>query len=118
MVMGISYQYCSNCFTPFPSGTRYCANCGQAVDPVLVAELQWLFRSLKDLDARIAAGQGDTTITQLRDEYREEYLTQRQGEVGERPATAPQEPVSAPVWPTTPQPPATPAPSPAGGALG
>jgi hypothetical protein len=110
--MGIPYQYCSNCFTPFLPGTRYCTNCGQAVDPVLVAELQWLYRSLKDLDARIAAGQGDSTITQLRDLYREDYLAQRQSEVSERPATTQQ--ASPPERPFVPQPPTTPAPSPAG----
>ncbi|HKD75387.1 MAG TPA: hypothetical protein VKB76_07825, partial [Ktedonobacterales bacterium] len=106
--MGVAYQYCSNCLTPFLPGTRYCANCGQAVDPVLVAELQWLFRSLKDLDERIAAGQGDSTITQLRDQYREAYLAQRQSEIHARPATVPQPPATE--WPIASQ---SPAPSPA-----
>ena len=39
------------------------------------AELQWLYRSLQDLDRRIAAGEGSTPITALREQYLATYLS-------------------------------------------
>ena len=82
---------CLNCGRVSPAGASYCQFCGEAVDPALIAELQWLYGALNDLDARIARGEGAHTITTLRDEYRDRYLAARRG-----PAT---EKAAAPVWP-------------------
>jgi|GEM_PF-5125494 len=68
---------CLQCGHISPSGTRYCPNCREAVDPELVAELQWLYRSLKDLDNRIAVGDGEESIATLRNAYLSRYQQQR-----------------------------------------
>jgi hypothetical protein len=79
---------CQRCGRYSPPGTRYCLNCGEAVDPALVRELQWLYGALNDLDTRIARGEGDSTITALRDDYRHRYLDARQAPAAARAETA------------------------------
>ncbi|HEU5347931.1 MAG TPA: zinc ribbon domain-containing protein, partial [Ktedonobacterales bacterium] len=66
---------CTRCGRWSPSDTKYCRYCGEAVDPALITELQWLYGALNDLDIRISRGEGSQTITALRDGYRERYLT-------------------------------------------
>jgi hypothetical protein len=82
---------CLNCGRLSPAEASYCRFCGEAVDPVLIAELQWLYGALNDLDTRIARGEGAHTITALRDEYRDRYLAARRAPTAEKSA--------APVWP-------------------
>jgi hypothetical protein len=71
------HQSCPNCHAPVPPGALYCPTCGEAVDPALVVDLRALYDLLRDLDARIAAGRANSTVTELRDEYRERYLRER-----------------------------------------
>ena len=59
--------------------------CGEAIDPALVVELQWLYGALNDLDTRIARGEGAHTITALRDDYRTRYLAIRRAPPPRRP---------------------------------
>ena len=61
---------CPSCGRVSPAGPTYCPHCGEAIDPALVAELQWLYGALNDLDTRIARGEGEHAITALRDDYR------------------------------------------------
>ncbi|HEX5440764.1 MAG TPA: zinc ribbon domain-containing protein, partial [Ktedonobacterales bacterium] len=75
--MGKQMLRCPYCGSVPPPGATYCLMCGEAVDPALVAELQWLYGALNDLDTRVARGEGDQTITTLRDKYRDRYLTAR-----------------------------------------
>ena len=82
---------CLNCGRVSPAGGSYCQFCGEAVDPALIAELQWLYGALNDLDTRIARGEGAHAISTLRNEYRDRYLAARRA-----PAT---EKAAAPVWP-------------------
>lgn len=82
---------CLNCGRVSPVGASYCQFCGEAIDPALIAELQWLYGALNDLDTRIARGKGEHTITALRDEYRDRYLSARRAPAAEKAA--------APVWP-------------------
>lgn len=86
---------CPHCGHPVPAGAAYCPHCGEPVDPALIAELQWLHRSLMDLEQRIAAHQGDMTITALRDEYRAQYQVRRRAP-GTVPAGAAAAPLAAP----------------------
>jgi hypothetical protein len=44
------------------------------VDPALIDELRWMYRTLLDLDRRIAAGGSGQTVQALRDEMMREYL--------------------------------------------
>src|SRR5690348_11052428 len=114
---------CLNCGRVSPVGASYCQFCGEASDPALIAELQWLYGALNDLDTRIARGEGAHSITTLRDEYRDRYLTARRAPATEKAAapvwpaavaTQPTATVSsaAPVAPTTPTVSAVPAPAP------
>lgn len=89
--MGKQMLRCTYCGSVPPPGATYCPFCGEAVDPALVAELQWLYGALNDLDTRIAHGEGGQTITALRDEYRDRYLTARRA-----PAPAASAPSAAP----------------------
>src|SRR5690349_12206620 len=82
---------CLNCGRVSAAGASYCQFCGEAVDPALIAELQWLYGALNDLDTRIARGEGAHSITTLRDEYRDRYLAARRAPVTEKAA--------APAWP-------------------
>lgn len=70
-------KVCAQCGQPIAAGAAYCSNCGEPVDPALIAELQWLHRSLLDLEQRIAAKQGEMSLTALRDEYRAQYQARR-----------------------------------------
>ena len=81
---------CPHCGRIIQAAATYCPYCGEALDPALVAELQWLYGALNDLDTRIARGEGGQTITALRDEYRDRYLTARRA-----PAAAPAAPAAA-----------------------
>lgn len=72
------YLECSRCRYLSPLGTRYCPNCGEAVDPALVAELRQLYDRVRALDALIADGQGGRTVSELRDEISARYLALRQ----------------------------------------
>src|SRR5690348_11968761 len=82
---------CLNCGRLSPAEASYCQFCGEAIDPVLIAELQWLYGALNDLDTRIARGEGAHSITALRDEYRDRYLAARRAPTAEKAAV--------PVWP-------------------
>ncbi len=66
-------RICANCKYLVDPSLRYCPYCFEAVDPVLVAQLQWLHRTLLDLDQRIARGEAGTTIQQLHDSIAAEY---------------------------------------------
>ncbi|HEX6541092.1 MAG TPA: zinc ribbon domain-containing protein, partial [Ktedonobacterales bacterium] len=79
---------CLHCGRPSPPDVLYCPFCGEAIAPKLVAELQWLYSALIDLDTRISRGEGEHTITSLRDEYRERYLSARRAPTTQRSATA------------------------------
>lgn len=68
---------CAKCGAVSYVGTRYCPRCGDPLAPELVSELQWLYRTLGDLDARIAAGEGDRTMRALHDDYVTRYKTLR-----------------------------------------
>jgi hypothetical protein len=89
--MSTKVLHCLNCGRASPAGTTYCPFCGEAIDPALILELQWLYGALNDLDTRIARGEGAQSITTLRDEYRDRYLAARRAPAAEKPPT--------PVWP-------------------
>jgi hypothetical protein len=80
--MQSSNLICSRCGRTAAPGTRYCANCGEAVDPALVAELRELYTLLTALSARVAAGQGAQTVAVLRDEVQARYLSLRTAPAG------------------------------------
>jgi hypothetical protein len=71
------YLECSRCRYLSPLGTRYCPNCGEAVDPALVTELRQLYERVRVLDELIAEGQGGRTVSGLRDEISARYLALR-----------------------------------------
>jgi hypothetical protein len=96
---------CLHCGGLAPVGSTYCPFCGEPIAPALIAELQWLFGALNDLDTRIARGEGEHSLTTLRDEYRERYFAARHAPVAEKPAAS----VSPAVVPAAPAPLATPA---------
>ncbi len=87
---------CAHCGHASPQGTRYCPVCGEPIDPQLVTTLRWLYTSLGDLDERIGRGEGERTLAQLRDDYRERYLELR--------ASVPAAPAAAPVADAAPWP--------------
>lgn len=64
---------CPRCQQTAPPGTQYCPRCGEILDPGLIAELQRLAVILRDLDQRIAAGKGEQTVADLREEYFTRY---------------------------------------------
>src|SRR5579859_7784597 len=98
------YLECSRCHYLSPFGMRYCPNCGEAVDPALVAELRQLYDHVRMLDAVIADGQGGRTVSELRDELSARYLTARQPP--DQP-TAPAPTAAVPAQPLPAQPAAT-----------
>lgn len=75
--MSTRLHRCGRCGRLSSPDARYCWSCGEAVDPALIAELQWLYGAMRDLDTRIARGAATQTISELRDEYREHYLAIR-----------------------------------------
>lgn len=92
--MSTNVRRCPNCKQLIhDTSAKYCPVCHEAIDPALITELQWLYGTLNDLDTRIARGEGDHTITALRNEYRERYLSERRAPGAES--------SSAPLWPTT-----------------
>ena len=91
---------CPKCNWANTPGTRYCAHCGEPVDPQLLAELQRLYTVLIELDRQVADGLGSGTVESLRDTFRERYLSQRTPQRPAAAATTPP-PTAAPV--TTPQ---------------
>jgi hypothetical protein len=94
---------CPHCHHEVAPGSAYCPNCGEAIDPALVAELQWLYRTLGDLDRRIAAGQGDMTVTALREDYHAQYLAKRTSAGGAYLPGAASAAAPPPAVPATPQ---------------
>ena len=114
---------CARCGWVNALGARYCAHCGEPVDPAVVAELQRLYTLLTELDMQVAAGLGNASVQSLRDTIRARYLAQRAPQPGAAaigapaPATVPlSQPaaagVAAPASPVAPVAP-TPAPTPA-----
>ncbi|MGH2502203.1 MAG: TFIIB-type zinc finger domain-containing protein, partial [Ktedonobacterales bacterium] len=103
---------CSNCRWANAAGTRYCARCGEPVDPALVAELQRLYTLLTELDAQVTAGLGSASVQSLRDTIRERYLTERAARPANSgaaaamgapaPATVPLTPAGQPAAPVAP----------------
>lgn len=91
---------CLHCGGLTPQGATYCPFCGEPIAPALITELQWLFGALKDLDTRIARGEGEHSLTTLRDEYRERYFAARHAPTAEKPAAS----VSPAVAPAAPAP--------------
>src|SRR5690348_1258496 len=89
------YLECSRCRYLSPLGTRYCPNCGEAVDPVLVTELRQIYERVRTLDGLIAGGQGGRTVSELRDELSARYLALRQSpnQAAATATTAPAQPL-------------------------
>ena len=75
--MAMSQVICPRCGLTVARGTRYCPRCGEALDADLVVELRQLYATIIDLNARIKRGQGQDTITDLRDELQARYLALR-----------------------------------------
>ena len=92
---------CMHCGRLSPDGATYCRFCGEPIAPALIAELQWLFGALNDLDTRIARGEGERSLTTLRDEYRERYFAARRAPAAQQPAAA-ISPAIAPAAPAQP----------------
>jgi hypothetical protein len=65
---------CPNCRSPNAPGATYCAVCGEPLNPILVADLRYLYDALLALEKRIAAGESERTLAELRDEIRPQYL--------------------------------------------
>ncbi len=84
--MNVLGMVCPRCKQMSPPGTVYCPNCGEILDANLIAELQRLAVVMRDLDKRIAAGKGDQTVADLREEYYTRYQRIRRA----RPAAASQ----------------------------
>lgn len=76
--MAISPLICPHCGSPAAPGARYCATCGEPVDPALFAELNTLYTRVQALDEIIAAGDGGYSVQALRDDYVRRYLAGRQ----------------------------------------
>jgi hypothetical protein len=73
----MSYVNCSRCRRSTSITKQYCVFCGEPVAPPLVAELQWLYRSVQDLNQRLERDPENETLLALRDEYRQRYLELR-----------------------------------------
>ncbi|HEY7984110.1 MAG TPA: zinc ribbon domain-containing protein, partial [Ktedonobacterales bacterium] len=101
-----SQLVCSRCGHTATPGTRYCANCGEAVDPALVAELRDLYTVLTTLTAEVDAGRGAAPVEHLRDAIRARYLRLRT-----TPDAAPVGVAVAPALPVAPGAPAMPVPT-------
>ena len=71
--MAVQPIICPRCKKMTPPGTAYCPRCGEALDPKIIAELQWLVTILRDLDTLIAVDQGDKTVADLHEEYYTRY---------------------------------------------
>ena len=72
-----SSRICPTCHHTVEASQLYCPNCHNAVDPALLDDLHWMYRTLQDLDRRIAQGQGSETVTALREDISREYLARR-----------------------------------------
>src|SRR5579885_1887601 len=75
--MAVQPIICPRCKKMTPPGTAYCPRCGEALDPKIIAELQWLVTILRDLDTLIAVDQGDKTVADLHEEYYTRYQEPR-----------------------------------------
>ncbi len=75
--MQASGPVCAQCGQVAAPGVQYCTRCGEAVDPTLVAELQRLYTTLRELNVRVVSGRGSQTVSELRDELRARYLALR-----------------------------------------
>ncbi|MDE3228330.1 MAG: zinc ribbon domain-containing protein, partial [Chloroflexota bacterium] len=73
---------CARCHLMNSADARYCARCGEPVNPQLVADLRRIYETLTELDERIAAGEGALSVQALRDTLRERYLAERSGPQG------------------------------------
>ena len=68
---------CPSCHHTVDASLEYCPYCHNAVLPELLDSLHWMYRTIQDLDRRIALGQGSLSITELRNEISAEYLAKR-----------------------------------------
>ena len=71
--MSTKMLHCLNCGRMSPVGASYCQFCGEAIDPALIAELQWLYGALNDLDTRIARGEGEHTIRRFASRHADHF---------------------------------------------
>ncbi|MGH2504393.1 MAG: hypothetical protein ACRDID_17950, partial [Ktedonobacterales bacterium] len=69
--------FCARCHTMNAANAQYCAQCGEPVNPQVIVNLRRMFETLTELDERIAAGEGATSIQALRDTLRDRYFTER-----------------------------------------
>jgi hypothetical protein len=75
--MGKTVVLCSRCGARVEAGVRYCPQCGEAVDPELVAELRHLYTILQQLDAWIGEGRADQSLATVRADLVSRYLSLR-----------------------------------------
>src|SRR5215831_17241586 len=68
---------CPTCHRTVDASLEYCPFCHNAVQPALLDSLHWMYRTIQDLDRRIALGQGSQTMTELRNDISAEYLAKR-----------------------------------------
>ena len=68
---------CPSCHHTLDASLEYCPYCHNAVDQALLDSLHWMYRTIQDLDRRIALGQGALTVTALRNDISAEYLAKR-----------------------------------------
>src|SRR5215467_9856295 len=72
-----SSRTCPSCHHTVDASLEYCPFCHNAVQPALLDSLHWMYRTIQDLDRRIALGQGSQTMTELRNDISAEYLAKR-----------------------------------------
>lgn len=78
---------CASCHYQNLPGARYCQRCGEPFSPDILRDLQRMYDTLKELDAAVGAGSGQTTVAEFREKLLQRYLAMR----------APQPPISPPV---------------------
>jgi hypothetical protein len=101
---------CARCHNQNPPGANYCQRCGEPVSPDILRDLQRLYDTLKELDAAVGRGAGQTTVSEFRETLLQRYLAMRTPQppvsqpdagaapVAEEPAAAPRD-ASSPVFP-------------------
>src|SRR5579859_70960 len=99
---------CANCRYLNAPDANYCQRCGEPVSPDILRELQQMYGALKELDAAVGAGAGQTTVAEFRKNLLERYQTLRRPQapippLGAAPVTVPlgASGPSAPVVPPT-----------------
>ncbi|MGO8950552.1 MAG: hypothetical protein ACLQUY_23420 [Ktedonobacterales bacterium] len=75
--MQATSMVCPRCGQRAPTGTRYCTTCGDPLDPALVTEVRELYYTIRNLDGSIAAGHGNQTVAEIREEFLARYLALR-----------------------------------------